>query len=217
MHDLRFDVVFIADEMTCQEAQKPLDDILKAVLDTPFSPRTAILLRRWTTRDGFFEDHLGRLLEDLKKSEALFFAHNSPHLAVAADLDGIHLRDGEDIQAARQMVGNSRLVGISQHAETLSCAPMPSALDYAFISPIARPTSTKKKPRPPLGLSFLKEAAKRAPQPLVALGGITPDNAAAMILAGAKAVAVMGGLIKSDDPKKSITQLHRSVMIAKAG
>ncbi len=72
---------------------------------------------------------------------------------------------------------------------------------------------TESKPGygPALGLDALAAAAAAAPGPVIALAGITPDNAAACLAAGAHGVAVMGEVMRSPDPEETVRRLLAAI------
>ncbi|MEU4676590.1 thiamine phosphate synthase [Micromonospora sp. NPDC023737] len=79
--------------------------------------------------------------------------------------------------------------------------------DYVTISPV-HPTRTKPGYGPPLHPHGLAALIGRSPVPALALGGIeTPEQVTACIRAGATGVAVLGAIMRSDDPRKAATTL----------
>jgi len=72
-------------------------------------------------------------------------------------------------------------------------------------------TGSKPGYGPALGLDALAAAAAKAPGPIVALGGITPHNAAACLAAGARGVAVMGEIMRAADPETTIRRLLQAI------
>lgn len=94
---------------------------------------------------------------------------------------GLHLPDGAPIPEHRG------LVGISAH----DAAGLQVDADYALLAPVFAPRS-KPTSRPPLGLDGLRALIAGARMPVLALGGITPGNAAACVAAGAHGVAGIG-------------------------
>ena len=70
--------------------------------------------------------------------------------------------------------------------------------DYISFGPVF-PTSTKKDARSPRGLDLLRETRKATTLPIVAIGGITEENARGVIEAGADAVAVISDILLSRD------------------
>ena len=120
-------------------------------------------------------------------------------IALALGADGVHLgQDDLDSAAARSLLGPKALIGFSTHtvAQAVTAAQMP--LDYLAIGPIFS-TATKENPDPVIGLDGLRRAREAiGALPLVAIGGITLDNAPAVLAAGADSVAVIGALMGGD-------------------
>jgi thiamine-phosphate pyrophosphorylase len=116
-------------------------------------------------------------------------------IALALRADGVHLgQDDLPVAAARRLLGNDAIIGLSTHnvAQALQAATQP--IDYLAIGPIF-PTVTKESSNPPItfaGLAVVREAVSRIP--LVAIGGLNAANRAEPIAAGADAVAVIRDL-----------------------
>jgi len=114
--------------------------------------------------------------------------------ADVARLLGCGLHVGQDdlpCAAARDVIGPG-LLGYSTHnQEQLQSAPVEA--DYLALGPIFR-TGSKENPDPVVGLDNLRAWRPLTGRPLVAIGGITLENAAPVIDAGANSVAVIGGL-----------------------
>jgi thiamine-phosphate pyrophosphorylase len=128
---------------------------------------------------------------------ALFIVNDDPGIAIAADADGAHLgKDDGDLAAARATLGE-RLLGASCY-DSLDAARLAVAAhaDYvAFGSVFSSPTKPAAV-RAPLAL-FAQ--AKPLGVPLVAIGGITLENAPQLIGAGVDAVAVISDLFDAPD------------------
>ncbi len=90
------------------------------------------------------------------------------------------------------------LTGLSAHSLGDVRAATAAGLSYVTLSPIF-PTASKPSYGPAIGLDGLREAAEIG-LPVVALGGVTPENAGACREAGAAGVAVMGGIMRARDP-----------------
>jgi len=123
--------------------------------------------------------------------------HGSPELADAAGADGVHLADGGDPRAARALLGESALIGLSLHRP--QAAADAGALDYVTASPVFL-TASKPGYGPALGAHGLATFAATMKVPVVALGGIDAGNAAQCRRAGASGLAIMGGLMRAGDP-----------------
>jgi thiamine-phosphate pyrophosphorylase len=121
-------------------------------------------------------------------------------LCVASGADGVHVgQDDLPPEAARQIIGSQRIVGVSTHNPEQVKAGDESSADYVAIGPVFS-TISKGNPDPVIGLEGVKRARALTQKPLVAIGGITIENCRSVIEAGADSVAVIGDLIS--DPRK---------------
>jgi thiamine-phosphate pyrophosphorylase len=128
-------------------------------------------------------------------------------LCLAADFDGVHVGQRDlSPEGARRVIGPDRLLGVSTHnPEQLREADSTSA-DYVAIGPVFA-TASKENPDPVLGLEGVRRARELTRKPLVAIGGITRENARSVIAAGADAVAVISDLLR--EPRKSAEEFSR--------
>lgn len=92
--------------------------------------------------------------------------------------------------------------GRSCHSRAEIVHAAEDGFDYAMLSPYAL-TESKPGYGPPLGPGAFCDL----PLPTYALGGITPDNAAEAVAAGAHGVAVMGAVMRADDPAQVVAML----------
>ncbi len=106
----------------------------------------------------------------------------------------LHLgQDDLPPSAARRVVGMEALVGFSTHNEAQLRAAANEPADYLALGPIFG-TASKLNPDPVVGLEGLRRLRPLTERPLVAIGGITRQNARAVLDAGADSVAVIGDL-----------------------
>jgi thiamine-phosphate pyrophosphorylase len=134
-------------------------------------------------------------------------------LSIGADIDlaaevgtgAVHVREFTDIARARRALGSSALIGLSAHSVADAANAKRAGADYVTLSPIHE-TASKPGYGPALGPSAIEQAA-RTGIAIVALGGIDAHNAAAARTAGASGVAVMGGVMRSEHPRRSIEAL----------
>ena len=117
-------------------------------------------------------------------------------VALAVNAAGVHLgQDDLPPDAARKLLGDKAIIGYSTHNVTQARAAATLPVDYIAIGPIFQ-TATKAKPDPEVGLDGLRAVRDAVGDvPLVAIGGITLANAAAVIDAGADSVAVISALL----------------------
>ena len=117
-------------------------------------------------------------------------------IALALGVDGVHLGQTDmPVEAARDLLGQTAIVGISTH--NLAQAELATGLpvDYIAFGPVFG-TSTKASPDPTVGLSNLTEVRSIVSSlPLVAIGGIDFANARETLAAGADAVAIISALV----------------------
>ena len=112
-----------------------------------------------------------------------------------------HARTHPDsVAEARRELGPSAVVGFSAHDLAGAEDAVEAGADYVLLSPIF-PTTSKPDARA-IGLDALRACSEAlGDAPVYALGGITPDNAAACLAAGAYGVAVLSGILHADDPE----------------
>jgi thiamine-phosphate pyrophosphorylase len=111
---------------------------------------------------------------------------------------GLHLGQ-EDLtpSIARRVVGTATSIGFSTHNEAQLRAAAEEPADYLALGPIFG-TVSKANPDPTVGLEGLRKLRPLTKRPLVAIGGITRENAGAVLEAGADSVAVIGDLFPED-------------------
>ena len=109
---------------------------------------------------------------------------------------GVHLgQDDLPPDAARKLLGDTAIIGFSTHNVSQAIAAASLEVDYVAIGPIFE-TGTKANPDPVVGLDGLRAVREAiGATPLVAIGGITLENAASVIDAGADSVALISGLL----------------------
>ena len=131
----------------------------------------------------------------------LLIVNDRADIALACGADGVHLgQEDLDPSAAQRVVGDKFLVGYSTHGVEQAAEAARLPVDYVAIGPVFQ-TSTKENPDPAVGLEGVARArAALGPAvPLVAIGGITLENAPAVLAAGADTVAVVSALLAESD------------------
>jgi thiamine-phosphate pyrophosphorylase len=145
-------------------------------------------------------DH-ARDLKRLVGSRVKLIMNDRADLVLAAGFDGLHIgQDDLSPEAARRIIGLNLWLGLSTHNPEQIAEADKTDADYLAIGPVFATTS-KANPDPVLGFDGVRRARELTRKTLVAIGGITRNNARSVIEAGADSVAVISDLIR--DPRKS--------------
>lgn len=129
-------------------------------------------------------------------------------LADLVGADGVHLgRDDGSVREARIILGADKIIGASCYQSLeLALAAQEQGADYvAFGSFFPSVTKPNAQPAP----LYLLEQAGVLHVPVVAIGGITPDNANALIEAGVDSLAVISALFDVPDIESAARQFNR--------
>lgn len=130
---------------------------------------------------------------------ALFLVNDDVALAVAANADGVHLgRDDPDIAAARRQLPPGAVIGASCYNRfELAREAAAAGADYVAFGSF-HPSQTKPG-AVRADAELLRRARRELALPAVAIGGISPENGAALVEAGAAMLAVISALFDAAD------------------
>jgi thiamine-phosphate pyrophosphorylase len=154
------------------------------------------------------------VLRDLcHRYQALLIINDDVELALAIGADGVHLGQADtSLNEARQRLGASKIIGVSCH-NSLELARQAEQQGADYVA-FGRFFESRTKPDAPQAeLDILRAAKQQLRIPVVAIGGITRDNAARVIAQGADMIAVIDDLFAAQDAKelearaKTFTQL----------
>jgi thiamine-phosphate pyrophosphorylase len=130
---------------------------------------------------------------------AIFIVNDRADVARAVNANGVHVgQEDLPVESARLLLAPGKWVGCSTHELAQVCEADRSSADYIAFGPVF-PTRSKANPDPVVGLEGLREARKATAKPLVAIGGITLENAPSVFEAGADSVAVISDLLQASD------------------
>ncbi|MEK7308743.1 MAG: thiamine phosphate synthase, partial [Nitrospirota bacterium] len=119
-------------------------------------------------------------------SNVTFIINDCVDIALAVDADGVHLGQKDlPVAEARKVLGKNKIIGISTHSLKQAIDAERAGADYIGFGPIFR-TATKKAGKPK-GSKSLIEIKKHIKIPVVAIGGITAENAPEALRCGADA------------------------------
>jgi len=130
-------------------------------------------------------------------SGCVLWVDDRADLAALFPVAGVHVGQADlPPSSARRVVGPEKWIGVSTHDETqLAVADADPEVDLVAVGPVFA-TTGKADPDPVVGLPSVQRARARTAKPLVAIGGIDAGNAAAVLAAGADAVAVLGAVCR---------------------
>jgi thiamine-phosphate pyrophosphorylase len=147
---------------------------------------------------------------------ALFILNDDPELARRCNADGVHVgQDDVSAEQARELLGPDAIIGLSTHSEEQIAASAERPVDYISVGPIWE-TPTKEG-RPAVGLELIAHAARHAPHPFFAIGGIDPSNAAQVVEAGAERLCAVRAIRDSADPAGAATALRQAFAAREKG
>ncbi len=128
----------------------------------------------------------------------------SPEDAKAVVLRTItHHSQGRDEWGARIVPGSEFWVGVSTHTEEQVRVADASCADYVAVGPVFA-TGTKMDAEAVIGLEGVRRARALTAKPMVAIGGITRENARSVIDAGADSVAVISALFAEGETVEKV-------------
>jgi len=143
--------------------------------------------------------------------KALLLINDRVDIALACKADGVHLgQDDMDIKSARNILGFSKIIGISASNELDIKKAIKDGCDYLGIGPVFR-TSTKKE-KVPLGIDTLKLLTKDISIPWFAIGGIKQENISLLKENNICKVAIITDLINSKNPKEKAIMIINSLI-----
>jgi thiamine-phosphate pyrophosphorylase len=136
----------------------------------------------------------------------LFIVNDYLDIALATDADGLHLGQSDlPTSIARKLLPIDRILGCSTTRVDQAITAEAEGADYIAVGSIY-PTSTKERAEV-VGLERLRQIRQVTTLPLVAIGGITRDNATEVINAGASSVAVISAILRTEPPEEAARQI----------
>lgn len=150
---------------------------------------------------------MARELRDLcAEHDTLFLINDCLDLLLATDADGLHVGQNDlPITVARELLPVGKILGCSTTTVEQAVAAEAAGADYIAVGSMY-PTSSKET-AVVVGLDRLKQVRQAVKLPLVAIGGITAENAADVIAAGADAVCVIQAVIGAEVAEEAARQI----------
>ncbi len=145
-------------------------------------------------------DHAKKLKNLCTDFKVTFIINDNPQLAKEVEADGVHLGEKDSsYDETRQLLGDKAIIGISCYDSLdLALEAEKQGANYVAFGAFF-PSKTKQNTRRP-DLDLLKQVREKLTIPIVAIGGITPENGRPLVEAGADYIAAIHGVFGQRDP-----------------
>ena len=145
------------------------------------------------------------------EKDVAFIVNDRIDIAIAANADGVHLgQEDFPIPLARELMGEQRIIGgsASNQEEAQKC--LSEGADYIGFGPVFT-TASKDDAGPVSGLDILKEVARSMPLPIIAIGGVGPENVRDVMETGVHGIAVISSVCCQEDPQRATQTLYEAI------
>jgi len=194
----------------------PQDTTLRRMMLAGLVPALAeagVEILQYRNKEGSEAEILrdAEVLRDLTPKRLTLILNDYAHLIRQTGFHGLHLGQTDlPPREARELLGAEAIIGVSTHNEVQLRAAAIEPVDYIAIGPVFATTS-KTNPDPVIGLEGVRLARQLTTRPVIAIGGITLDNASAVWDAGADSVALISAIFGSGvDAAKSAAAFLRA-------
>lgn len=173
---------------------------------------TAVQVREKEIGARAFIQEARAVQEVLAGTGVPLYINDRVDIALAVEADGVHVgQDDLPVAEARRLVGPKMLVGVSVATEEEARQALADGADYVSVSPVFL-TPTKPDAEKDVGLQGVTRIRRALPDtPVLAIGGIDPSNARAVVEAGADGVAVVSAIMSVDDPTEASRRIRAEV------
>jgi len=146
--------------------------------------------------------------------DVLFIVNDYLDLALATDADGLHLGQSDlPTAVARKLLPIDKILGCSTTTVNQAINAESEGADYIAVGSIY-PTTSKETVEV-VGLDRLRQIRQAVTLPLVAIGGITKDNVAEVMAAGADSVAVISAIVQAKDVEEAAREIAETLEVQK--
>ncbi|SET34517.1 thiamine phosphate synthase [Paenibacillus sp. NFR01] len=164
---------------------------------------------------GADAEQLGRQLQAICRAHGIpFIVNDDIGLALKLDADGVHVgQDDAPAAILRAKLGPSKIVGVSAHTLEEAQRAISDGADYLGVGPVY-PTSSKPDAKAAAGTALIGQLrAAGITVPVVGIGGITPQNAAPVIAAGADGVSVISAIASAEHPELMAKRFRQALQL----
>lgn len=185
-------------------------DVVRAALQ---GGATVVQLREKTASTREMVE-LGQALHEITRWAGVpLIVNDRLDVALAIDAEGVHVgQDDMPAAVARRLVGPDKILGVSAETVEEALEAQRDGADYLGVGDVYG-TPTKPDAGTPIGVEGLAMVVRAVSIPVVAIGGITPDNTEAIIEAGAAGVAVISAIVGAPNPEAAARGLREIVNV----
>ncbi len=206
MPSIDFKVYLISDRT--KTLGRPLSQVIKA------AGRAGMTAVQFREKDLTLREQLkfaSEIRSVAKQHKMPFFVNDRIDLCLALDAEGVHLpSSGLPVTVAREILGGSRLIGVSCHSlEEVQRAEWEGA-DFAVLGPVYD-TPSKRSYGPPLGIDVFRAVRRSTTIPLFAIGGVDRSKLKEVLDAGADGIALISAILSSPDVYRECEQLFDEI------
>ncbi len=191
-----------------QTCGRPLPEVVRQALDGGVK---AVQLREKDLSGA----ELYRLAVELRRLTSEYGArliiNDRLDIALAVDADGVQIGIGSmPVAAVRQVLGPDRIIGYSAHAIDEALLAQADGADFVTFGPLYQ-TPSKAVYGAPCGIEMLSDAVRLLEIPVIALGGLKPENISEALAAGSHGVALISAVMAAYDPCSAAATLLKKI------
>lgn len=152
---------------------------------------------------------LGQALHEITQAAGIpLIVNDRVDMALAVGAEGVHVGpDDVPVALARRLIGSEGILGVSAGTVEEARQAERDGANYLGVGDVFG-TSSKPDAGRPIGVEGLEQVARAVVIPVVAIGGVTAQNASAAIRAGAAGVAVISSVVCAADPEEAARRLR---------
>ena len=190
-------------------APQPVPEMVRALIDGGVD---AIQLREKIAPDDEFARSARKVAALCRRSGVLFIVNDRADIAVAVGADGVHVgREDLSPAQAREVVGESGIVGVSTRSLALAKNALADGADYVAIGPVFESRIAPDKE--PIGVKAAGSAAKKLDAPVFAIGGISESLLESVLDGGCRRVAACTALMWAKNPTATARKFKRALVL----
>lgn len=199
-------ICLVTDHAVCEGGYAGLERAVEQALQGGVN---LVQLREKELPAGELYELGGRLRRLTADAGAALLVNDRVDLALAIGADGVHLGAGGLATSVVRELAPDLLIGRSVHDLAEAVEAEQAGADYLIVGTIF--PSKSHPERSPAGPPFIRKVRGHVKVPLIAIGGITPENAAQTIADGASGVAVIRAILGDPSPRQAAQRLVQRV------